>query len=176
VREDPVPAASTALLDSKPQSGEAPAAATSAPSRHAFIGWAALVTRLVGAVAVLVIGVVHLHAYTGPYAAVPTIGVLFVVNFAAAMAIGVTLLLPVEHLAGRWAGIAIVLVTAAGIGLAAVSLAMLVVSEHGTLFGFHEPGYDPTAISRSKIAEIAALGLLTFSLGLRVLTKRRLLW
>ncbi len=59
------------------------------------------------------------------------------------------------------------LVTAAYL-LATMSLAMLVVSEHGTLFGFHEPGYDPTAISRSKVAEIAALGLLTFSLGLRV--------
>ena len=56
---------------------------------------------------------------------------------------------------------AVVLVTAAGIGLAAVSLAMLIISEHGTLFGFHEPGYDPTAISRSRFAEIVAIALLT---------------
>ena len=45
---------------------------------------------------------------------------------------------------------------------------MLTVNEHGTLFGFHEPGYDPTAISRSRVAEIVAAVLLTVSLALRV--------
>jgi hypothetical protein len=176
VREDSTSAAPTALLDSTQHHGEPPAAVRSAPLRHAVLGWASLLTRLLGALAVVVIGAVHLQAYNGPYAAVPTIGVLFLVNFAAATAIGVTLLLPLEHLSGRWAGVTVALVTAAGIGLAAVSLAMLVVSQHGTLFGFHEPGYDPTAISRSRAAEIVALGLLTSSLALRLLTKRRVRW
>jgi len=102
--------------------------------------------------------------------------VLFLVNFAAAMAIGVSLLSPLEHLAGRRGSAAVVLVTAAGIGLAAVSLTMLIVSEHGTLFGFHEPGYDPTAISRSRLAEIVAIALLTASLALRALARRRPRW
>ena len=145
-------------------------------SHHSVLGWASLLTRLVGAVAVLLIGVVHLQAYSGPYGGVPTIGVLFLVNFAAAMAIGMSLLSPLERLAGRRGSAAVVLVTAAGIGLAAVSLAMLIVSEHGTLFGFHEPGYDPTAISRSRIAEIVAIVLLTASLALRALARRRPRW
>ena len=68
------------------------------------------------------------------------------------------------------------LVTIAGIGLAAGSLAMLIVSEHGILFGFHEPGYDPQAISRSRVAEIATIGLLTASLTLRSLTRARPRW
>jgi hypothetical protein len=150
-------------------------------SHYSVLGWASLFTRLVGAVAVIVIGVVHLQAYSGPYGAVPTIGVLFLVNFAAAMAIGISLLSPLDHLAGRRGGAhqgasAVVLVTAAGIGLAAVSLAMLIVSEHGTLFGFHEPGYDPTAISRSRLAEIFAIALLTASLALRAVARRRPRW
>jgi hypothetical protein len=92
------------------------------------------------------------------------------------MAIGMSLLSPLEHLAAHRGGAAVVLVTAAGIGLAAVSLAMLIVSEHGTLFGFHEPGYDPTAISQSRIAEIVAIALLVSSLALRVLAPRRPRW
>jgi hypothetical protein len=153
------------------------APATPTPvSQHSVLGWCSLLTRLVGAVAVLYIGVVHLQAYRGPYGAVPTIGVLFLLNVAAATAIGMPLLLPLERLTGRWGGVAVVLMTAAGIGLAAVSLAMLIISEHGTLFGFHEPGYDPTAISHSRIAEIAAVALLTSSLALRVLARQRPRW
>ncbi len=176
MRSDTAPEVSTALLDSEQPHDELPAAATSAAPRRALIGCGSLLTRLVGAVAVIVTGVVHLQAYSGPYGAVPTIGVLFLVNFAAAMAIGVSLLSPLEHLAGRRGSAAVVLVTAAGIGLAAVSLAMLIISEHGTLFGFHEPGYDPTAISRSRLAEIVAIALLTASLALRALARRRPRW
>ena len=144
--------------------------------RHPVLGWSSLVTRLIGALAVLVVGIVHLQAYGGPYAAVPTIGELFIVNFIAATAIGVALLLPLERLLGRWANVAVVLVTSAGVALAAGSLAMLIISERGTLFGFHEPGYDPQAIWRSRFAEIVAIALLGASLALRAARSARPRW
>jgi len=118
------------------------------------------VGRGLGAVALVVAGVVHLQQYFGPYREIPTIGVLFLVNFAAAVLIGLTLLTPIEHLTGRWAGAAVALVTAAGIALAAGSLVMLSISERTPLFGFQEPGYDPAAIAFARVAEAAAVVLL----------------
>jgi hypothetical protein len=144
-----------------------PGATTSQPADRQVLRRASLLARLLGGLAVLVVGAVHLQAYGGPYASVPTIGPLFLVNIAAAAVIGIALLLPLERLPGRWGGPAVVAATVAGIGLAAVSLAMLVVAERGTLFGFHEPGYDPQAIARSRAAEIVAAGLLTVSLVTR---------
>jgi hypothetical protein len=115
----------------------------------------------------VVSGVVHLQQYFGPYQAIPTIGVLFLLDFAAAIAIGIALLAPTEHLTGRWAGAAVAIVTAAGIALAAGSLVMLTISEHTPLFGFQEPGYDPAAITLTRRSEIAAVVLLSASLVAR---------
>jgi hypothetical protein len=176
MHENSAPATRTAPRSSERHPVGPPGATASDLPRDDVLGWGSLITRLLGAVAVLVIGVVHLQAYNGPYSAVPTIGRLFLVNFAAAMAIGVALLLPIGRLTAHWAGAAIVLVTMAGIGLAAVSFGMLVVSEHGTLFGFHEPGYDPTAIARSRIAEVVAVALLVVSLALRTRATARPRW
>ncbi len=144
--------------------------------RHDAGGWVSLVTRVLGAIAVFAIGIVHIEAYSGPYSAVPTIGELFIANFVAATAIGVALILPTERLVGRWGGVVVGLATLAGIALAAGSLVMLIISEHGTLFGFHEPGYDPEAISRSRVAEVVAVGLLGTSLVLRRLSRARPRW
>jgi hypothetical protein len=132
------------------------------PARQARWGW--LVGRVLGAVAVVVMGVVHLQEYRGPYAAIPTIGPLFLVNFVAAMLVGAALLAPIEHMAGRWAGRAVAVVAAGGIVLAAGSFVMLWISERRPLFGFQEPGYDPTAIAVSRYAEVAAVVLLAGSL------------
>jgi hypothetical protein len=139
-------------------------------------GWGSLITRLLGATSVIVIGVIHLAAYGGPYAAVPTIGPLFLVNFFAAAAIGLALLIPLERLLGRWGGAAVVIASVGGIVLAAGTLVMLVISEHGTLFGFSEPGYDPDAISRSRVAEVVSVVLLTISLAVRAGAKSRPRW
>jgi hypothetical protein len=49
-----------------------------------------------------------------------------------------------------------------GIGLAATAFGFLAVSEQTPLFGFMEPGYDPTAILISHIAEsvtVVSLGV-----------------
>ena len=43
--------------------------------------------RYLGALAVLAVGLVDLQQYFGPYVQIPTIGTLFLVNFAAAAAI-----------------------------------------------------------------------------------------
>jgi hypothetical protein len=117
-----------------------------------------LVARVVGALAVLAVGAVHLQQYEMLYSAIPTIGTLFVLNFAGATAIGLGLLAPLETVLGRrWGGAAVGMLALAGIGLAATSFAFLTISEHTPLFGFMEPGYDPTAILTSRVAEAAAV-------------------
>ena len=118
--------------------------------------------RYLGALAVLAVGLVHLQQYFGPYAQIPTIGTLFLVNFAAA-AISLALLAPLEHLTGRWAGAAVALVTIGGITLGARSFVLLTISERRPLFGFQEPGYDPTAIANSRATDVAAAELLCAS-------------
>ena len=117
-------------------------------------------------------GAVHLHEYFGPYRAIPTIGPLFVLNFVGATVIGLLLLAPLEHLTGRWAGTAVAVVTMSGIALAASSLLFLAISERTPLFGFQEPGYDPTGIALSREVEIAAVVLLGASVVARFATKR----
>jgi hypothetical protein len=44
--------------------------------------WLWLVVRWLGALSVLAVGAVHLQQYDKLYSAVPTIGTLFVLNFA----------------------------------------------------------------------------------------------
>jgi hypothetical protein len=133
--------------------------------------WAArlawLVPRLLGALALLAVGAVHLQQYETLYSAIPTIGTLFVLNFAGATAIALGLLAPLEKLLGaRRGGAAVGLLALAGIGLAATSFVFLAISEQTPLFGFMEPGYDPSAILASRIAEAATvLSLGAYAVG-----------
>jgi hypothetical protein len=134
------------------------------------------VFRILGAAAVVAFGAVHLHEYLGPYGAIQTIGALFLVNFVTSVAIGLVLLAPVEHIAGRWAGAVVALAGIGGMVLAATSYVMLFISERRPLFGFQEPGYDPPAITASRVLAIAIVVLLGVSLVLRFTTdtpKRR---
>jgi hypothetical protein len=117
-----------------------------------------LTARALGAVATLAVGAVHLQQYLKLYSSVPTIGTLFVLNFVGASVIGLALLAPLERLLGS---AAVALVALAGIGLAATSFVFLLVSERTPLFGFREPGYDPSAIAFSRVAEVAAVVLLS---------------
>lgn len=126
-----------------------------------------LTARVLGALSLLAVGAVHLQQYEDLYSAIPTIGQLFVVNFVAATAIGVLLLLPIELVwrrGGAWmaAGLAL-----AGIGLAAASYVFLLVAERRPLFGFMEPGYDPAAIRAAQVSEIATVALLGVYLVVR---------
>ena len=138
------------LLDAIPTSSRRPATNRSS-------GWVWLALRGLGALAVLATGAVHLHEFERFYSQIPTIGTLFVLNFAGATANGRALLAPVERAGGRFGGAILVLLAAAGIALAAVAFAFLLISEHTPLFGFQEPGYDPPAIAAARGAEIATV-------------------
>ena len=112
--------------------------------------WWWLTVRALGAATTLAVGAVHLQQYVKLYSSVPTIGPLFVLNFAGATVIGLALLAPIERLAGPFGGAAVALLAAGGIVLAATSFVFLAVAERTTLFGFTEPGYDPTAIAAAR--------------------------
>ena len=130
--------------------------------------------RALGALSLLAVGAVHLQQYSTLYSAIPTIGTLFVLNFAGATAIGLALLAPVERLLGRRGGAGVTLLALAGAGLAATSFVFLLISERTPLFGFMEPGYDPSAIMASRVAELVAVALLGSLLLSRVASRARL--
>jgi hypothetical protein len=119
-----------------------------------------LATRVLGALATLAVGAVHLQQYFKLYSAVPTIGTLFVLNFVGATVIGLALLGPIERVAGRLGRSAVALLAVGAIGLAATSFAFLLISEQTPLFGFMEPGYDPAGIAAARVSEIATVVLL----------------
>ncbi|MGZ6671045.1 MAG: hypothetical protein ACXVFM_01700 [Solirubrobacteraceae bacterium] len=102
----------------------------------------------------------HLQQYLELYSAVPTIGTLFVLNFAGATVIGLALLAPIERVGGRLGGGAVALLAAGSVVLAVAAFVFLLISEHHPLFGFMEPGYDPAAITAARVAEVAAVALL----------------
>lgn len=142
--------ASPELFDALPSRGR-----PAAPNRTR--GWVWLAPRLLGALAVLATGAVHLYEFEHFYSQIPTIGTLFFLNFLGATAIGLGLLAPIERVAGRYGNPLLVLLAAAGIALAAVAFAFLLISEQTPLFGFKEPGYDPTGIAAARGAEIATV-------------------
>ena len=147
------------LFDALPTRGRAPT--TIRPP-----GWVWLAARLLGALAVLTVGGVHLYEYEHLYSPIPTIGTLFFLNFLGATAIGLGLLAPVERIAGRHATTLLSLLALAGITLATVAFAFLLISQQTPLFGFREPGYDPAGIDAVRAAEVATVIFLgTFLIG-----------
>jgi hypothetical protein len=127
------------------------------PRLGAASGSLATVARALGATALLAMGAIHLQQYFELYSEIPTIGTLFVLNFVGATVVAIGLLIPVE----RWlGGVVVALLALAGIGQAATAFVFLAISERTPLFGFKEPGYDPTAITASRVTEIAAVVLL----------------
>jgi hypothetical protein len=113
--------------------------------------------RVLGAVSLLAVGAVHLQQYFTLYSSIPTIGILFVLNFIGATAIALGLLVPLERLFTRRHDLLRGLLALGGIGLAATAFVFLLVSERTPLFGFMEPGYDPAAILASRVAEAATV-------------------
>jgi hypothetical protein len=113
--------------------------------------------RVLGALSLLTVGAVHLQQYFDLYSGVPTIGTLFVLNFVGATIVGLGLLAPVERLLGRLGDPVLALLTVAGIAQAATAFVFLYISERTPLFGFMEPGYDPTAIAIARITEVATV-------------------
>jgi hypothetical protein len=120
--------------------------------------------RVLGAVAVLVVGAVHLEQYFAVhFGVVPIIGPLFALNFAGAMLIGLGLLLPPLRRAHT-------LLASAGMGLAATAFVFLFVSEHQPLFGFRDYGYRAaivTALAAEAVAVVSLGGYLAAHLRRR---------
>jgi len=113
------------------------------------------ILRSLGAVAVLVVGAVHLEEYFAEhFNVVPVIGPLFALNFAGATLIGLGLLIP-----GARMRLLHALLALGGIGLSATAFVLLFVSEHQPLFGFQDYGYR-TEIVVALAAEAAAVVLL----------------
>lgn len=127
------------------------------PAHRAVI---ARLCRYLGALALLGVGVDHIQQYSvDSYSAIPTIGTMFALNFASATVVGVGLVAPVRRLAGRWADAGLAVLAVSGIGIAAGSLAGLLISESSGLFGFMERGYR-AAIVTSIVLEVIAMFLL----------------
>jgi len=117
----------------------------------------ARVALYLGAAAVLATGIDHVQQfYADDYRDVPTIGTLFYLNFVSAVVVAAGLVVPLRRIAGRYAGTIRAAFAVAGIGLAAMSLVALFVSESGGLFGFQEDGYR-TPIALAIVFEAAAI-------------------
>ncbi|HZT85925.1 MAG TPA: hypothetical protein VE984_11005 [Gaiellaceae bacterium] len=114
--------------------------------------------RTVGAVAVLVVGVVHLEQYFAVHIdSVPTIGTLFLLNFAGASVIGLGLLIPAPPLR-----VVRLLLALGGVALAATSFVFLFVSEHQPLFGFQEHGYRAAIVVALAAEAVAVVTLAAY--------------
>jgi hypothetical protein len=134
---------------------------------------AASIVRYLGALSLLAVGVDHIEQYyVDYYRAVPTIGTLFLLNFVSALVVSVCLVAPVQRIAGRFAGRVLTLLAIAGIGIAGGTLAGLLISENGGLFGFMEVGYRG-AIVLSIAFDVAAVTFLGAFLVLRAAAARR---
>jgi hypothetical protein len=130
-----------------------------------------LAARVLGALSLLSVGAVHLQQYFDLYSDIPTIATLFVLNFVGATIVGLGLLTPVERLLGRFGNAAVALLALAGIAQAATAFVFLYISERTPLFGFQEPGYDPTAILTSRVSEVATVVFLGAFLVTRFLRR-----
>src|ERR1700749_1245282 len=127
----------------------------------------AAATRYAGALALLAVGLDHLQQYAeDSYSVIPTIGTLFALNFVSASVITAGLFAPLQKLPGRAGRLAVPLLALSGVGVAAGSLAGLLVSESSGLFGFMETGYR-SAIVVSIALEAATIALLGAHLMLR---------
>jgi hypothetical protein len=112
----------------------------SAPSRRGEV--TGEIARYLGAVSVLLVGVVHAQQYYDAYfSVVPTIGTLFLLSFVGAGVVGVVLIAPARRLGRNIGDLILVLAALGAIGIAFGSLVSLFVSEYTPLFGFMESGY-----------------------------------
>src|SRR3954453_11551628 len=129
------------------------------------------ILRYLGALSLLAVGIDHIEQYYADYyRAVPTIGTLFLLNFVSALVVALGLLAPLRRFAGRFAPRLFTVLALGGIGIAAGTLAGLLVSESSGLFGFMEVGYRG-AIVLSIAFDVATVVLLGAFLVLRALPR-----
>jgi hypothetical protein len=118
------------------------------------------ITRILGALSLLVIGGLHYQQYRYAfYSVIPTIGPLFLLNFISAGALGLLLLAPGKSRLGRRGVLLDELAALSGIAVAAGGFVGLLISEQTPLFGFMEHGYR-FAIVLAIVSDVAATLLL----------------
>ena len=125
-----------------------------------------VVLRVLGAALLIFVGIDHYYQYSSQsYSVIPTIGTLFLLNFIAASAVGLLLLVPVERFIRRLGPLVVRVEALSGFGIAATSLVALLVSEQTKLFGFMESNYRPAIIVAiaSEAAAAIVLALLLAS-------------
>jgi hypothetical protein len=132
-------------------------APVASPDRLVRWGRRVPVARYLGAAALVGVGLDHLWQFSvDSYSAIPTIGTLFALNFAAAPLVALGLVAPLQRLSRRWDRTLSVLLAVGGVGIALGSFAGLEASESTGLFGFMESGYRP-AIVLSIALDVAAM-------------------
>jgi hypothetical protein len=119
--------------------------------------------RALGGIALLVVGGVHLEQYeVAHFSVIPTIGVLFLVNFIAATLLGLVLLVPGRDIYRPPRLVFDSVAALAGIGVAGGALAGLVISEQTPLFGFMEQGYRLEVVIAIAAEAVAIVSLGVF--------------
>ncbi len=130
------------------------------------------IARYLGALSILVVGVIHAQQYYDAYFSfVPTIGTLFLLSFIGSGVVGVVLIAPARRLGRSIGDLVLVMASLGAIGIAVGSLGSLLISEYTPLFGFMESGY--------RLAVVLTLvfdGLTTLFLGTFVLLLARSRW
>jgi len=118
------------------------------------------IALVVGALAVLAIGLDHLDEYAAnQFSTVPTIGTLFLLNFLATTVVASGLLLPLGRIASRIAEPIRAILAMSGIAIAVSSLGGLWISETSSLFGFSDHGYRPTIVGAIAAEVVAIIAL-----------------
>lgn len=124
------------------------------------------VARYAGALTLLAMAAIHLEQYADSgYSSIPTIGTLFLLNFAGGAAVAVGLMSPLERLGDGRMRPFITFLALAGAAMAAVSIAFLLISESTPLFGFRETGYRPVIVLALVFEGVAVLSLSGFAAG-----------
>ena len=130
-------------------------------------------SRLLGSLALLVVGGIHLEQYeVAHFSVVPTIGPLFLANFIGATLCGLILLFPLGAGAGARRLVFDSVVALSGLAIAAGAFIALLISEHTPLFGFMEVGYR-TEIVIALVAEAVAVISLAVYLASMARYRRR---
>jgi hypothetical protein len=125
--------------------------------------YALAILRLIGALALLATGAIHLEQYiVADYRVIPTIGPLFLLSFIAGTVLGVYLLIPARASAGRVRRVVDSFAAISGWAVAAGALVALLISEHTPLFGFMEHGYRLEIVVAIVAEAVTIVGLGAF--------------
>ena len=120
------------------------------------------IARYLGAVSILLVGVVHAQQYYDAYfSVVPTIGTLFLLSFIGAGVVSVVLFAPARRLGRRIGDLVLALAALGAIAIALGTLVGLLISEYTPLFGFMESGYR-LAIVLTLVFDVLSTAFLGF--------------